>query len=42
MLALFAGGSHMHLCEVTDVDLCCTLLVAIRLEVIADMGASFS
>ena len=35
MLALFAGGSHMHLCEVTDVDLCCTLLVATRLEIIA-------
>ena len=35
VLTLFAGGSHMHLCDVTDADLCCILLAATRLEIMA-------
>ena len=35
VLTLSAGGSHMHLCDITDADLCHILLAATRLEIMA-------
>jgi len=35
VLTFFAGGSHEHLCDVTEVDLCRILLAATRVEIMA-------